>query len=71
MTATAKRNISDRAKKLRSILRDHYTRDDMTKSIGDLLEDAMYLCAQRGVSYNTIEAEATHRAADAYHEARK
>ncbi len=71
MTATAKRHIADRAKKLRSILRDHYTRDDLTKSISDLLEDAMYLCAQRGINFSVADAEASQRMADAYKEARK
>ena len=71
MTATAKRTISERAKKLRSVLRDHYTRDDLTKSLSDLIEDAMYLCAQRGMNYSALDAEAAGRTAQMYKEARK
>jgi hypothetical protein len=52
------RATNDRAKKLRSILRDHYTRDDMTVSLTDLLTDARHLATQRGLPFGTLSEAA-------------
>lgn len=58
------RATNEHAKKLRSILRDHYTRDDMTESLTDLLADARHLATARGLPFDRIEHDAQQRYTD-------
>ena len=62
MSLNGKRHCSERAKKLRSILRDHYVREDMTMSVEMLLADVRHLCDQRSINF----AQADKVAHDAY-----
>lgn len=62
MSLNGKRHCSERAKKLRSILRDHYVREDMTMSVEMLLADVRHLCDQRSIDFN----QADKAAYDAY-----
>jgi hypothetical protein len=71
VTATVKRFMSTRAKKLRSILRDHYTREDLSESLIEVLEDARYLCKQRGLSFSALNTVAGNRAFTTTEESKK
>lgn len=55
MSLNGKRHCAERAKKLRSILRDHYIRDDLSRSLEMLIADAIHLCDQRSLVFNHVE----------------
>lgn len=59
------RATNEHAKKLRSILRDHYIRDDMTASLIGLLADARHLAAQRGLPFDRLDQDALRQFSDA------
>jgi hypothetical protein len=63
------RATNEHAKKLRAILRDHYTRDDMSVSLTELLADARHLAAQRGLPFERLELDAQKRFQEARAEA--
>lgn len=55
------RTSSDRAKKLRSVLRTHYTRADIQGSLVELLADARHLARRERIDFRQVELLAYSR----------
>jgi hypothetical protein len=71
MSREAKQVVSEGAKKLRAILRTHYTKDDLTCGLTRMLTDARHLARQRGIDLQRIEQVAAEQASDELVEARQ
>jgi hypothetical protein len=59
MSREAKQAVSEGAKKLRAILRTHYTKDDLTAGLTRMLADTRHLSRQRGIDLQRVDQVAT------------
>lgn len=55
MSREAKQAVSEGAKKLRAILRTHYTKDDLSAGLTRLLADTRHLAKQRGIDRQRLD----------------